>query len=152
MRLRILAVGRKMPSWVQEGTAEYLKRLPKHWNTELLELPKSRQGNADLARQEEAAVIENARVQGAVCVALEVQGKALTTEALTQQLQQWQDSGRDVDLIIGGPDGLAAELSRRADVQLSLGRLTLPHPIVRIVLAEQLYRCWSLMSGHPYHR
>ncbi len=155
MRIRLLAVGTRMPAWVTEGVEEYRKRLPRDFALEVEEIAPGQRGkNADVAR---AVAVEAERLQARLrgderVVALEVGGKAWSTEQLAAQAEAWRLDGRDVALLVGGPDGLAPELSARADQRWSLSPLTLPHPLVRILLAEQLYRAWTLMVGHPYHR
>lgn len=155
MRIRLLAVGTRMPTWVNQGVEEYRKRLPRDFALEIEEIPPGHRGrNADVGRAiaQEAERIE-ARLKGdEQLVALEVLGRPWSTQALAEAAEQWRLNGRDVALLVGGPDGLAAELSARADQRWSLSALTLPHPLVRLVLAEQLYRAWTLMVGHPYHR
>ncbi len=155
MKLRILAVGTRMPAWVSDGFAEYAKRLPPEIRVELVELPlgprgKSRPVERAVAREGEAML--RAVGDGDGVVALEVTGKPWSTEKLAEQLRGWQESGHSWNLLIGGPDGLAPDCLARADGQWSLSPLTLPHPLVRLVLIEQLYRAWSINAGHPYHR
>lgn len=155
MRLHLIAVGNRMPGWVEQGYAEYAKRLPADCALQLHEIaPGKRTKGADLerARREEGDKMLAALPKGAYVVALEVGGKDWSTEDLAQRLAEWRQLGRDVALLVGGPEGLADSCRARADVQWSLSRLTLPHPLVRIVLAEQIYRAWSLLQGHPYHR
>lgn len=155
MKVRLLAVGTRMPAWVTEGVEEYRKRLPRDFSLQVEEIPPGQRGkNADLAR---AMASEAERIRAKLrgdehVVALEVGGKAWSTERLAEQAEAWRLAGRDVALLVGGPDGLAPELSAAADQRWSLSPLTLPHPLVRILLAEQLYRAWTLMVGHPYHR
>ncbi|MFG6179025.1 23S rRNA (pseudouridine(1915)-N(3))-methyltransferase RlmH [Halomonas sp. THAF12] len=155
MRVRLLAVGTRMPDWVTRGVEEYRKRLPRDFALELEEItPGPRGKNADTRRavSQEAERIR-ARLKGdEYLVALEVGGKAWSTEQLARQAEGWRLEGRDVALLVGGPDGLDPALSAAADQRWSLSPLTLPHPLVRILLAEQLYRAWTLMVGHPYHR
>ncbi|MGQ7247521.1 23S rRNA (pseudouridine(1915)-N(3))-methyltransferase RlmH [Halomonas sp. V046] len=155
MRVRLLAVGTRMPAWVNQGVEEYRKRLPRDFSLEIEEIAPGHRGkNADVARAiaQEAERIE-ARLRGdEQLVALEVKGRPWSTEQLADQADQWRLEGRDVALLIGGPDGLAPALSARAPQHWSLSPLTLPHPLVRLMLAEQLYRAWTLMVGHPYHR
>lgn len=155
MRLHLIAVGNRMPGWVEQGYAEYAKRLPADCALQLHEIaPGKRTKGADLerARREEGDKMLAALPKGAYVVALEVGGKDWSTEDLAQRLAEWRQLGRDVALLVGGPEGLADSCRARADVQWSLSRLTLPHPLVRIVLAEQIYRAWSITQGHPYHR
>ncbi|QJQ94098.1 MULTISPECIES: 23S rRNA (pseudouridine(1915)-N(3))-methyltransferase RlmH [Halomonadaceae] len=155
MKLRLMAVGTKMPEWVERGVEEYRKRLPRDFALEIVEIaPGARGKNADVARaiaQEGERIRE--RLKGTEwLVALEVGGHPWSTEQLTTQAESWRLEGRDVALLVGGPDGLEPSLSASADQRWSLSPLTLPHPLVRIVLAEQLYRAWTLLVGHPYHR
>nr|WP_283101581.1 23S rRNA (pseudouridine(1915)-N(3))-methyltransferase RlmH [Halomonas populi] len=150
-----MAVGTKMPEWVERGVEEYRKRLPRDFALEIVEIaPGARGKNADVARaiaQEGERIRE--RLKGTEwLVALEVGGHPWSTEQLTTQAESWRLEGRDVALLVGGPDGLEPSLSASADQRWSLSPLTLPHPLVRIVLAEQLYRAWTLLVGHPYHR
>ncbi len=155
MKIRLLAVGTKMPEWITTGFDDYAKRLTDDVRLEVVEIPAGKRGkNADIARLTEkegeaqlAAIGSNDRV-----IALEVGGKALSTEELSQMLGHWLQEGRNISLLIGGPEGLSPAASARADQQWSLSRLTLPHPLVRVLLAEQLYRAWTLLKGHPYHR
>lgn len=155
MRLHLIAVGNRMPGWVEAGYAEYAKRLPADCALVLHEIPPGqRTKGADLerARREEGEKMLAALPKAAHVVALEVNGCAWGTEQLAQRLEQWRQQGRDVALLVGGPEGLADSCRQQADEQWSLSPLTLPHPLVRIVLAEQLYRAWSILQGHPYHR
>ncbi|MEW6647714.1 MAG: 23S rRNA (pseudouridine(1915)-N(3))-methyltransferase RlmH [Pseudomonadota bacterium] len=155
MRLHLIAVGNRMPGWVEAGYAEYAKRLPADCALLLHEIaPGKRTKGADLerARREEGEKMLAALPKGAYVVALEVGGRDWSTEDLAQRLADWRQQGRDVALLVGGPEGLADACRARAEAQWSLSRLTLPHPLVRIVLAEQVYRAWSLLQGHPYHR
>jgi 23S rRNA (pseudouridine1915-N3)-methyltransferase len=155
MRVRLLAVGTRMPAWVTAGVDEYRKRLPRDFALEVEEIAPGQRGkNADIPR---AMALEAERIRARLrgdeqVVALEVGGKAWSTEQLAEQAEAWRLAGRDVALLVGGPDGLEASLSAAADQRWSLSPLTLPHPLVRILLAEQLYRAWTLMVGHPYHR
>jgi 23S rRNA (pseudouridine1915-N3)-methyltransferase len=155
VRLRLLAVGTRMPGWVEEGFGDYAKRLSGDISLELVEIPAGKRGKgADLARlkeQEGQALLAALRPQERV-IALDVQGRGLATGDLAATLRDWQVDGRPAALLVGGPEGLARAVLERADDKWSLSRLTLPHPLVRIVVAEQLYRAWSLLKGHPYHR
>ena len=155
MKMTLVAVGTRMPAWVQTGYEEYAKRLPRDCALVLKEIPLAARGkNADLQRAicaEGEAMLAAIPAQERV-IALDVGGKPQSTENLAAHLQQWQQQGGNTSLLIGGPDGLAASCLARAQERWSLSALTLPHPLVRIVLAEQLYRAWSLLNRHPYHR
>lgn len=155
MKLNLLAVGQKMPQWVTEGYNEYARRMPRECQLLLNEIAPSKRGKSGSASQwmqEEGKRIMTALPENDYVVALEVGGRNWSTEQLAEQLKNWQASGRDVSLLIGGPDGLSRECQQRADQQWSLSSLTLPHPLVRIVVAEQLYRAWTVLQNHPYHR
>lgn len=144
-----------MPDWVEAGCHEYLKRLPSELNVEIIELPLGQRGKgADINRaiQREGESMLKAIGEHDHVIALDVLGKAWSTEQLADKLQQWQLSGDNFSLLIGGPDGLSKECLQRANSKWSLSALTLPHPLVRILLAEQLYRAGTINSGHPYHR
>ena len=155
MRLIVLAVGTRMPKWVETGWHEYAQRLPADCSLELKEIkPEPRNSGKTVAQlmQAEASRLEAALPPRALRIALDEHGKDLTTMQLSAQLTGWREQGRDVALIIGGPDGLDPDFKRRCDSLIRLSSLTLPHPMVRVLLAEQLYRAWSINSGHPYHR
>ena len=155
MRLKIIAIGTKMPDWVEAGCNEYLKRLPPELNLEIIELPLGQRGkSADINRaiQREGEAMLKAIGEQDHVIALDVLGKPWSTEQLAKKLQQWQLSGDNFSLLVGGPDGLAPECWKRANSKWSLSALTLPHPLVRILLVEQIYRAGTINSGHPYHR
>ena len=155
MELHLIAVGQRMPAWVEQGYTEYAKRLPTECALKLHEIPAGKRGkNADIVRltRQEGEKMQAAIPRSARVVALEVKGRAWTTEQLAGRLETWMGDGRDVALLIGGPEGIEPALSAGADERWSLSPLTLPHPLVRIVVAEQLYRAWSIIKGHPYHR
>lgn len=155
MRLRLLAVGTRMPGWVDTGIADYARRLGPELRLQIEELALAkRSAGGDTAR---AVADEGRRMMIAIhpdefVVALEVSGKAFSTEELSKWLGARLQDGRDVTLLIGGPDGIAAECRKRANLHWSLSPLTLPHALVRIVIVEQLYRALSILKGHPYHR
>ncbi len=155
MRVRIIAVGTRMPGWVAAGFEEYSRRLSRGLPLQLCEVPAAPRGQArDGARAREA---ETQRVAAALratdfVVALDEHGRELTTRELAAWLGERMQGGRDLAFLIGGADGLGAALLARADFTWSLSRLTLPHALVRVVLAEQLYRAHALLQGHPYHR
>ncbi|MDR3480241.1 MAG: 23S rRNA (pseudouridine(1915)-N(3))-methyltransferase RlmH [Burkholderiaceae bacterium] len=155
MQLVIAAVGHKMPAWIEAGFAEYVKRMPAECRIHLKEIkPVERSGSktSETAMALERAKIEAALPKGCRIVTLDERGKDLTTVQLSQLLTQWQQDGRDVSFIIGGADGLDAEFKARADMLIRISSLTLPHGMVRVLLAEQLYRAWSITQNHPYHR
>ena len=155
MNIYLLAVGNKMPDWVTKGYQEYAKRLNSDCHLKLIEIAPGKRGkNADLARikNAEGDKILQAIPKGCLVVALEVKGKSWSTQELSQQLDRWLHGGQDVALLIGGPEGLSEACIARADVKWSLSPLTLPHPLVRVLLSEQLYRAYSILNNHPYHR
>ena len=154
MKIQLIAVGTKMPDWVTAGFNEYQRRFPKEIPLELIEIPAGKRGkNADIARilQKEGEPTMAAAGKARI-VTLDIPGKPWTTEQLAQQLEVWKQDGRDVALLIGGPEGLSPECKAAAEQSWSLSPLTLPHPLVRIVVAESLYRAWSITTNHPYHR
>ena len=155
MRIKFIVVGKKMPSWVQAGYQEYARRLPRELQLELIEIPLAHRGkNADIPRllNKEGEMMMTAIKPSDFAVSLDVTGKDWTTPDLAKQLSSWQSLGSDVCLLVGGPDGLSAQCSARAQQHWSLSKLTFPHPLVRVVVAEALYRAWSVNAGHPYHR
>jgi 23S rRNA (pseudouridine1915-N3)-methyltransferase len=155
MKLHILAVGHKMPDWIAAGFDEYAKRMPPELRIELREIkPEPRTGGrtAPSVMAAERQRIEAALPKGARLIALDERGRDWTTMQLADALPAWQQDGRDVAFIIGGADGLDTELKARAELLLRLSSLTLPHGMVRVLLAEQLYRAWSITQNHPYHR
>lgn len=155
MRIQIVAVGTKMPTWVEQGYKEYERRFNSEVSLYLTEIPAGKRGkNADIKRilQKEGELSLAAIPKGNKIVTLEVTGRALTTHELASNLEKWQMDGRDISLLIGGPEGLAPECIAVSEQKWSLSALTLPHPLVRIILAESLYRAWSLNTNHPYHR
>ncbi|MEW5788169.1 MAG: 23S rRNA (pseudouridine(1915)-N(3))-methyltransferase RlmH [Pseudomonadota bacterium] len=154
MRLTLLAVGDKLPGWAEESTAEYLKRMPREARVELVTVkPEKRAGQpAEALKQADTARLLDKLPAGARVVALDEHGRQVTTKELAELLARWLESGRDTCLVIGGADGLAPALLERAETTLALSRLTLPHALARVLLAEQLYRAASLLNHHPYHR
>jgi 23S rRNA (pseudouridine1915-N3)-methyltransferase len=156
MRITVLAVGGKMPAWVDEGVAEYGKRLPRELRLEWRDIPLAQRGkkNADVEalRDKEGLALLKAIPDGDRVLALDVRGKPWSTEQLADRLRHWQMESINTSLLIGGPDGLSQACLQRADARWSLSALTLPHPLVRVLLAEQLYRAWTITVNHPYHR
>lgn len=155
VKINLISVGTRMPDWVQEGVLEYSKRLPAEFSLHCIEVPLGKRSkNCDTQqamRQESEALLSRLSARDYV-VALDVLGRSLSTEAMAARVGAIRDDGRHLSLLVGGPDGLSLECLQRADEKWSLSALTLPHPLVRIVLAEQIYRVWSVLSGHPYHR
>jgi 23S rRNA (pseudouridine1915-N3)-methyltransferase len=155
MKISLIAVGTRMPAWVEAGVAEYRKRLPPEIQFDTREITLGKRGkNADIARAmaEEGAAMLAAIAPRDRVIALDVLGKSLSTEQLAAKLAAWQMDGDDISLLVGGPDGLANVCLERASERWSLSALTLPHPLVRVLLAEQIYRAWSINHNHPYHR
>jgi len=155
MEFIITAVGTRMPNWVDEAFAEYQKRMPREARIRLLEIKPEKRDGGKTAQQAMAAEAERIAAtlpKGALIIALDEHGKQFTSQALAQEMQKWLGAGRDASLIIGGADGLAPEIKARADLLWSLSPLTLPHGLVRVLLAEQLYRAQSILQNHPYHR
>lgn len=155
MRIRLLSITHKSPEWIREGYEEYAKRLPGSCALELIEIPaEKRTANADLKRITEregekmlAAIKSTHRV-----IALDCKGVLWTTEMLSTQLAGWMQEGRHIDLLVGGPEGLAPACLLRAELKWSLSPLTFPHILVRLIVAEQIYRAHSILQQHPYHR
>jgi 23S rRNA (pseudouridine1915-N3)-methyltransferase len=155
MRLLVLAVGTRMPAWVDAAFSEYAKRMPRHLPLSLVELrAEPREGGkpAIALCRAEAARIEQALPEGAMKVALDEHGREFATGAFSKWLDKMTGDGRDIAFLIGGADGLSPELKKSADLSLRLSAFTLPHGLARVVLAEQLYRAVSIMQNHPYHR
>ncbi len=155
MQLVIAAVGHKMPAWIESGFGEYAKRMPSDCRIVLKEIkPVERSGSktAETAMALERTKIEAAVPKGARIIALDEHGKDLTSMQLSQLLKQWQQDGGDVTFVIGGADGLDPDFKKNADMLIRISSLTLPHGMVRVMLAEQLYRAWSITQNHPYHR
>lgn len=155
MKARLVAVGERAPAWVEQGFSEYRKRLA-HWlPLELAEVePGVRGKGRDTARAvaEEGARVLAALPKHAHVVALDGRGRMHSSEQLAARLEHWRGGGRDLAFLIGGPEGHGPDVLQRADETWSLGPLTLPHMLVRLVLAEQLYRAAALLANHPYHR
>jgi len=154
MKLWLVAVGQRQPAWAEAAYAEFAKRFPPEMRLELKAVKAEPRGGktAEQLMAAEAARIEAAVPRGARRVVLDEHGTRLTTAQLSQRLTAWQHDGRDVALLIGGPDGLDATLKASADEALRLSDLTLPHAFVRVLLAEALYRAWTVTVNHPYHR
>lgn len=159
MQIHLIAIGQKPPKWVAEGYETYAKRMPAQCRLSLKELPPGPRKKSDVGRdaaiaavRKETQLIEAAIPKGAWVVALDERGRDWSTKQLSEQLQNWQLAAKDVALLVGGPDGLDSSLRQRADQQWCLSSLTLPHAMVRVLVAEQLYRAQSILNNHPYHR
>lgn len=153
MKLRVISVGSKSPAWIRQGFDEYAKRMPKAMGLTLIEVaaPRHHQDSAKIDEDEAKKIAAKIQPTDWV-VALEEQGRQLSSHALAKELAGWRELGRDVVFVIGGANGLAPTLLQRADQRLSLSALTFPHYLVRVLIAEALYRAWSISVGHPYHR
>ncbi len=155
MKTSLVAVGPKMPGWVVEAYRDYEKRLPKELKPQLKELAlaqRSKKSNSEKIKQDEGRAILQLLPENEFVVALEVKGASWSTENLAHHLDRWRMEGHNVSFVIGGPDGLSQECLQRANCLWSLSALTLPHPLVRVIFIEQLYRAWSLLQNHPYHK
>ncbi len=144
-----------MPPWVQQGYDEYAKRMPRELTPKLVELPVANRGKN--ANTEKLIIQEGQRILASLpksgcAIMLDVLGKKICTQTLSKKMADWKMNGRDISIVIGGPDGLSRECLNSADEKWSLSDMTLPHPLVRIVLMEQLYRAWSILQNHPYHK
>ena len=155
MHIRLLAVGDRQPSWVDEAFGKYTERYPREWKFRLDTIPTVRRSKNDKSRQamesEGELILAKLNTDEQV-VLLDERGKQLSSKSLASRLSEWQTDGRDLCFIIGGPDGVSEAIRQRADMMWSLSQLTLPHGMARALLSEQLYRAWSLQTGHPYHR
>ena len=155
MKARLIATGERAPGWVAQGFADYQKRLS-HWlPLELVEVEPGLRGKGRDSRraiEEEGRRVQAAIPKGAYVVALDVPGKPLSSEQLAAKMEHWRGQGRDLVFLIGGPEGHAAEVSALADEKWSIGPLTLPHMMVRLIVVEQLYRACAMLANHPYHR
>ncbi len=155
MKINLIAIGQKMPTWVEQGYHEYAHRMPAEAKLILKDLAPGKRGkNADIPRilQDECQRIQHAIPKDNRIVVLDVKGKAWSTEQLSARMGEWMLSGQDISLLVGGPEGLSESCRALADERWSLSALTFPHPLVRVIVAEQLYRAWSLLRNHPYHR
>jgi 23S rRNA (pseudouridine1915-N3)-methyltransferase len=154
MNLRVVALGHRMPAWVTAGWDEYARRLPREFALELVALkPESRESGRPVARLLAAEAVRIAAAcKGALTVALDERGRAWTTRDLADRIARWRDDARDVAFVIGSADGLAEAVKRDAQAVVAMSAMTLPHALVRVLLAEQLYRATSLLARHPYHR
>ncbi|RBP53251.1 23S rRNA (pseudouridine(1915)-N(3))-methyltransferase RlmH [Arenicella xantha] len=155
MRIKLLAVGTKMPAWVEQGYREYAQRMPALCQLELHEIAAKKRGkNADTARilRDEAALLTAAIPESYLTIALDRRGKHIDTEGLATHLQSWIDDSQDIAILIGGPEGIDPNYLQQVRLKWSLSAMTFAHPVVRVMLAEQLYRAWSINANLPYHR
>lgn len=155
MKIRVIAIGPKMPDWVRLATEDYLKRMPREMPVEFVPLAlgnRAKNASIDKAMQQEGDLMLAAIKASDHVVALDLSGKPWSTEQLADQMQNWRLQAKDIALLIGGPDGLDPRCLARANQRWALSNLTLPHPLVRVLLAEQLYRAWSITQNHPYHK
>lgn len=152
MRVTLHAIGRRMPRWSEAGASEYIKRLPSAWRFKVVEHDQAKGDTDVLRKRREADRLVAALDPREHVIALDEHGPCHDTAALGQRLEHWQALGKPVTLVIGGPDGHGEALLARCDERWSLSPATFPHPLVRVLVAEQLYRAWSLNANHPYHR
>jgi len=155
MQINLISVGNRMPGWVQQGYDEYAKRMPKECELVLKEIvPGKRAKNSDVARivRDEGVRMINAIPARTHVFTLDIPGKPWTTPELSNAMKRWLENGQNIALMIGGPEGLSNSVRDLSNESWSLSRLTFPHPLVRIIVAEQLYRAWSILNNHPYHR
>lgn len=154
MKLRIISVGHKMPAWVESACADFTKRMPRELSVEIIDIKPEKRAAGN--NTENIQLIEAKRILEAAgrdfLIACDERGQEVTTLQLADKVQSWQTLGRDVSIIIGGADGLHASLKQQANWLWSLSKLTLPHAFVRVMLTEQLYRAYSVIQNHPYHR
>lgn len=154
MKLRIISVGHKMPAWVESACADFTKRMPRELSIDIIDIKPEKRAAGNST--ENIQLIEAKRILEAAgrdfLIACDERGQEITTLQLAEKMQSWQTLGRDVSIIIGGADGLHASLKQQANWLWSLSKLTLPHAFVRVLLSEQLYRAYSVIQNHPYHR
>ena len=155
MQIDLLAVGKKMPAWIETGFKEYTKRLPKNINFKLVEINPSIRGknnSAENYKLKEEENINSSLAPNSLIIALDERGKTISSQLLAKKLQRWNDESQHISLIIGGADGLSNNIKNKANELWSLSEMTLPHGMVRVMVAEQIYRAWSITQNHPYHR
>jgi len=155
MKIHLIAVGKKMPEWINTGYSEFSKRMPPELQINLIEItPSTRNKSTSIEKniKEEGERIQSAIPDNSKLIVLDEKGKDFSSIALSKEMESWLPMGQDISIVIGGADGIDPVIKQQADEKWSLSSLTLPHALVRVVVAEQLYRAWSIMKGHPYHR
>lgn len=155
MNIHLITIGQQLPTWVNTAYDEYAKRMPRDYQLILHQLPMTRRSKSVNLRQviaKESHVLLSACPPHSYRIALDRQGSMIDTEQIAANLVQWHDHAQNISLLIGGPDGVSPEMLQQVETIWSLSALTLPHPFVRILIAEQIYRAWSILSNHPYHR
>lgn len=155
MNINLIAIGNKMPAWVDDASHDFIKRLPAEIKIRLILIPLIKRGkNPDIQRivRDESRKLIAAVPKDSLVIALDVLGQSVSTMKLSSMLENWLQQGQDISILIGGPDGMSDELLSQVSLKLSLSNLTFPHPLVRVVLLEQIYRAWSILNNHPYHR
>ena len=155
MKVHLIAVGKKMPEWINSGYAEFSKRMPPELQIDLIEITPSVRNKTTPTEKnikEEGKRIQSAIPANSRLIVLDVKGKKFSSIALSKKMESWLPMGQDIVLVIGGADGIDPKIKQQADEKWSLSSFTLPHALVRVVVAEQLYRAWSILKGHPYHR
>ncbi len=155
MKIKLIAIGTKMPAWVTAGYEEYAQRLPKEFRLELCEISaqkRTKQSNLPALLQQEGEALLTACPRGSQLIALDRLGEKINTRQLADKLQKFHDQSQEIAILVGGPEGISESTLQAAHERWSLSELTLPHPLVRIVVAEQIYRAWSIINHHPYHR
>ena len=155
MQFDLIAIGRRMPTWIDSAFCEYSKRLPKSINFNLIEITpatRSKNKNLEQLKKIEEEKINAVIASGNLVIALDEKGKMISSHSLSVQLQTWMYNQQHISILVGGADGLSSSIKNKADQIWSLSEMTLPHGLVRIIMIEQLYRAWSIINCHPYHR
>ena len=155
MKIHLIAIGQRMPNWVNDAFDDYAKRLPADYELILKALPaekRSKTANTQNIMEKESEALLAACPSDSHCIALDRQGKSVDTQSLASALQAWHDESQNIALLIGGPEGISRRCLEQSNTIWSLSKLTLPHPLVRVLLAKQIYRAFSILSHHPYHR
>lgn len=155
MKVHLIAVGKKIPAWISSGFLEFSKRMPPELHINLIEITPSKRSKATPIEKnikEEGEHIQSAIPANSKVIVLDEKGKSFSSVQLSKKIENWLPMGQDITIVIGGADGVYPAIKQQADETWSLSSLTLPHALVRIVVVEQLYRGWSILKGHPYHR